>query len=184
MKPYKALWLVVGIVCSLSLGSSPSWAGNTERLEILQNAPVTLSRAMEIALAKYPGYALRGKLKEQDGMFYYQIALVTGEGQEDVYIHPVNGLVIGTENEMSMARRLQQRWESRLDVVSHSALSALDVMSIAHKVATGRILEIDLKRNHRGQFFYRVMLYEGYVKHVIDINVKTGEIINHEVATS
>jgi len=184
MKPYRSLWLVVGIAYSLILGNSPSRAGNAERLEILHHAPVTLAQAIKIALEKYPGYALQGKLKEQDGMFYYEIELVSDDGQADIYVHPVNGLVIGAESEIGMALRLKRRWEARFEVVSRAPLSALDAMSIAHEEAKGRILEVDLRKNHKGQFFYRMKLYEGGAKHVIDVNIGSGEVIQHEIPTS
>lgn len=183
MKPYRTIWLIAGIIWAMSIGSGPAQADDVERLEILRQAPVSLGRAIEIALDKFPGYAVEGKLEEENGIFYYEIELVSEDGQAEVYVHPANGLIIGTDSEMGIAIRLQRRWEARLRVVSQSALSVLDVMTIAHRAASGRIMEIDLKKN-RDEFFYRVTLYEGGSEHSIDVNADTGEIIRHEVAAS
>ena len=177
---YRSLWFIVGIICPVYFGSIAAHADNVARLEIVQRVSVSLADAIETVLGSFPGYAVAGRLKEEDGMFYYEVGLVSDATQVEVYIHPANGLIIGSESKRFNALRLQRRWKARLNVVSHSALTVTDVMKIAYQRASGRILEIDLKKR-RGEYIYRVVICEGRTEHNIDINAYSGEVVGHEI---
>ncbi len=174
----------LSLFCALALAlvAGPARADHDEEYEALRTVTVTLPQAIEIAQRKYPGYVVEAKLEEENGMFYYQVELVWSEGQAEVYVHPANGLVIGSESETGMAIRIQRRWEARLAALNVGDVSVFQAIDIARREAEGHVREVDLKKR-RGVYFYRVTLCDEQNEHEIDVNLNDGSVIRHDVGS-
>lgn len=151
----------------------------SERHQVLETAAVSLSQAMEKAQTDYNGFAIEGALQEKDGMFYYQIDVITEEGGTEVYINPANGVVIGAD----IGRRYNMfslpRDNSVMVALADAQISFKEAVSIAVTHFAGFAFDIRLEEK-LGRYVYEIGLFNGDTESELEIAIDSGEVVHSD----
>ncbi len=160
----------------LSPGVMSAALADEEKCDILENASISLKEAVETALSKYEGFPVKAELEEEDGMYYYEINLVSEGGRSEIFVNPANGLEIGFQQESGMAIRFQRFWESKLASILTANISLLEAIDTAHKSVEGFVSEVELK-SRREPYVFELTILDGEVEREVTIDVSKGEIV-------
>lgn len=178
-----------GLACAVMMVafSGEPWAAAVdgpvanERHQVMETAAVSLSQAMEKAQTDYNGFAIEGALQEKDGMFYYQIDVITEEGGTEVYINPANGVVIGAD----VGRRYNMfsvpRDNSVMVALADAQISFKEAVSIAVTHFAGFVFDIRLEEK-LGRYVYEIGLFDGDTESELEISIDSGEVVRSEDA--
>ncbi len=174
-----SLCLIVGLVV---FGFAPitAIAGDSKRFSILSNASMTLPEAIVVAQTKHDGYVVESELEEDDGMYFYQIELISNDGQAEVFINPANGIVLGVDAETGLAVRLKRRWEARLEAMQSAQISLADAIKKVRGDMEAFVVSAELRRRHHGMI-YKIVLLEGEREHEFEVAIADGAILDHDI---
>ena len=172
----------LAFVLSLSAQSGQNaHAGDAHMTRVLANATMTLPEAMEVALGLHDGYVVEGELEEHRGKYFYEIELVSDQGEAEVYVNPSNGVVIGMDQETGLAVRLRGRWEARLEAMKAASLTLVEAINMVHKsVGGGVVVDADLRKRHFGHT-YQIRIRDGEVEHEVEIALADGSVVDHDI---
>ena len=160
----------------VSLASlSPAFA-DEDKCDILKNAHVSLEEVVEKVLDKYDGLPVKAELEEEDGMYYYEIDLVSEGGRSKVFVNPANGLEIGFHSESGVAVRFQRFWESKLAAILTANISLLDAIETAQAAVSGFVSEVELK-SRREPYVFEIVLLDDEIETEVTVDAKQGRII-------
>lgn len=148
-----------------------------ERQKILSDAAITLSQAMEAAQSNYKGFAIEGTLREKEGMYFYQIDVITDEGDAEVYINPANGVVIGADFGRRYNMFSTTRNQSLILALEDASITFKDAVSIALAHFTGIVFDIRLEEK-LGRYVYEVGLFDGEKESALEIAIDSGEVVS------
>ena len=167
---------------SLSVQSGQSaQAGDAHMTRVLANASMTLPEAMEVALGLHEGYVVEAELEEKHGMYFYQIELVSEQGEAEVFVNPSNGVVIGMDQETGLAVRLRGRWEARLEAMRDASLTLVEAIRLVHKeVGGGVVVDADLRKRHFGHT-YQIRIRDGETEHEVEVALSDGSVVDHDI---
>jgi len=150
-----------------------------DRQKVLSTAAVSLSQAMEQAQVDYNGFAIEGVLREKEGMYFYQIDVITEDGGAEVYINPANGVVIGAD----VARRYNvfstPRNDTLMIALADARISFKEAVSIAVSHFTGIVFDIRLEQK-LGRYVYEIGVFDGERESELEIAIDSGEVVNAE----
>ena len=172
--------LTLGMLFAVAGFSGAALSWSDEKEEVMRNAKISLSEAIETVQKQHPGYVVEGELEEKDGMYFYEIALISEDGETEVFINPANGLVIGVDQETGLAVKLRSRWEKRLQTLQAASLSLLEAINLACGNKAGLVIEADLRKRHYGHI-YQIKLLEGDIEHEYEIALEDGRIVDHDI---
>lgn len=164
-------------VFSLVFGAHFPVFADDEKCNILRNARVSLKEAIENVLTKYEGFPIKAELEEKDGMYYYEIDLVSEGGRSKIFVNPANGLEIGLQQKTGVAIRFQRIWESKLAAVLETNISLLEAIETAQATSQGFIAQAELKSRHKPHVF-EITVLDGEIERELLIDVSQGEIID------
>ncbi len=164
-------------VFSLVFGSHLPVFADDKKYNILRNAHVSLKDAVESVLTKYEGFPIEAELEEKDGMYYYEINLVSEGSRSKIFVNPANGLEIGFQRKAGVAIRFQRFWESRLAAILATNISLLEAIETAQATVQGFVAQAELK-SRREPHVFEITVLDGEVERELLIDAKQGEIID------
>ena len=153
---------------------------NDDLNELLAQVQFSLVDAVNVAQASYDGYVVGVELEEEDGMFYYEVELVSEKGQTQVYVNPANGIVIGIDQEQGIAIRFQRRWQRRLAAAQASKIDVVEAIKVAQEKAGGYVLEVDL-RTRSDHDIYKIKLINEDEESEVSVATSDGSITDFDV---
>ncbi|TDI61860.1 MAG: hypothetical protein E2O89_08435 [Alphaproteobacteria bacterium] len=178
---FRLLQIIVLCAFGSVLGTVTGSAGTNEDLnELLDQVQFSLVDAVNMVQSSFDGYVIGVELEEEDGMFYYEVELVSEVGRARVYVNPANGIVIGIDQEEGIAIRFQRRWQRRLAAAQASKLTIVEAIRVAQEKADGHVVEVDLKTRSEPTV-YEIKLLNGDQESEVSVATNDGSITDFDV---
>ncbi len=178
---FRLLKIIVLCTFGSVLGTVTGSAGTNEDLnELLDQVQFSLVDAVNVVQSRFDGYVIGVELEEEDGMFYYEVELVSEVGRARVYVNPANGIVIGIDQEQGIAIRFQRRWQRRLAAAQASKLTIVEAIRVAQEKANGYVVEVDL-RTRQDPTVYEIKLLNGDQESEVSVATNDGSITDFDV---
>ena len=149
--------------------------------EVLGQVEVSLIDAVKLVIDQFDAYAVGAEIETEDGMYYYEVELVSDDGTMEVYVNPANGIIIGMNREEGIGIRLQNRWQAKLDAAKKAKLTLYEAMDKARWVTGGHVIEADLRARNEPYFDIEFVRDDAHEEIELDLD---GAILEYDVSAN
>ena len=166
--PAMAGVLAIGGV-AMADDSAPSVKKQAEKL-------ISLQEAKQVATQKVKGGIVTEiELDKDDGRYHFDIDLKDEKYEYDLEVDAYTGKIIKFEKEVEKERKQVNKQQ----VKSAKLLTEEEAIAVAKKRASGTVKEIELGEDD-GRKVYEIEMRDGEFKYEIELDAKTGEILEFE----
>ncbi|MDG5789845.1 PepSY domain-containing protein [Evansella sp. AB-P1] len=137
------------------------------------NTKIGIEGAKRIATEKVDGIVKEIELESDDGIVYYEIEMMTPQGEAELEINAFTGEIIS----FSMDKKKSTGFQ--FDGNTSSVIGIVEAKRIANERVTGTIKEIELDHDD-GRLYYEIEMKTSRGEVEIEIDARTGEIISIE----
>lgn len=142
-----------------------------EQTETSATGMISLQEAKGIALQEADGFITEIELEKDDGIYYYQVDIHDGNYEYEVEIDAFTGTIIDFEKDSD---------HENVQEIFGDLLSIDEAIEIAqNQEPNAFIVEVEVDEDY-GRIIYEIEMYDETTEYDIDIDAKTGEIIEIE----
>ena len=176
MRRSKLLPVAMAAAIAVGLATTMAEAQKSKKAARLAQAQFSLSEAVAKAKAEAPGKAIEVELKDDDGVIYYQVEIVTENRLKELQFDAGSGELIGLKTKMQTPTNMDKEDTRVLEALKTAQTTLPQAVEIAKKKFGGSAIEAELEASSRGAYYEIDLVKDDKVREV-KVAANNGEIL-------
>lgn len=149
---------------------------NNREIAAVLGAKTSLAQAIAAAEQRTGGHAMKIDVEKESGTYLYEVKTVSKNKVADVFIDPVSGQVVRTDNAGLIARLFDRDDQDELGKLAASPTTLVAAIAIAEQHIGGKAIEASVDHEH-GAVRFEVAVAKDDTAHKVKIDGASGKIL-------